>query len=99
MFALRQVNLSMLAADVAAHVSGELDFRSDGTQNRRIVTTLTSAADSVLIEGTLDGTNWFTIATHTGATTPFIDNLTGPYFQIRATKTGTNGAATVVAII
>jgi len=69
-------------------------------QNRRIVTTLANGSDSVLIEGTLDGTNWFTIGTaHTGATTPFIDNLSGPYYQLRATKTGTNGAATIVAIV
>jgi hypothetical protein len=90
----------MVASDVAAHTSWELDWRFDGVQTRRVVTTLANGSDSVLIEGTLDGTNWFTIGSaHTGATTPFVDTLTGPYRRLRATKTGTNGAATVIGII
>lgn len=98
-FSLRLVTLSMSASTVTAVTSPVLDWRFNGTQNRRLVTTLANAADSVLIEGSLDGTNWFTINTRTGATTPFVDALVGPYYQIRATKTGTNGAATVVGLI
>jgi hypothetical protein len=98
---LHQVTVSIAAANVSANViGGELDWRRDGVQTRRIVTTLANGADSVLIEGTLDGSTWFTINTaHTGATTPFVDTVTGPYFKLRATKTGTNGAATVVAMV
>ncbi len=98
---LRQATISIAAADVAAHlIGGVLDWRFDGVQTRRIVTILGNAADSVLIEGTLDGTTWFTIATaHTGATTPFIDTLTGPYYELRATKTGVAGIATIIAIV
>lgn len=92
---------SILAATVTAvRVGGNLDYRYDGTQNRRVVVTLASAADSVLLEGSLDLVNWFTVvAAFTGATTPFITALSGPYQGLRVTKTGTNGAATVQAIV
>ncbi len=99
-FTLRQWAPTIAAATVTAVTTPVLDWRFDGTQYRRIVTVLANGSDSVLIEGTLDGTHWFTIGTaHTGATTPFVDALTGPYYQLRATKTGTNGAATVIGLV
>lgn len=92
---------TIAAATVSAvTIGGELDWARDGLQSRRVTVTLANGADSVLLEGTLDGTNWFSLAAAmTGATTPFVTALTGPYFKIRVTKTGTNGAATVTAII
>lgn len=97
---LRQYSLMIAAATVTAQpVTGVLDYRFDGNQTRRFVVTLAQAADSVLLEGTLDGTNWFSLANaYTGATTPFVLVTVGPLYRVRATKTGTAGAATVVAI-
>ena len=78
----------------------QVDRLYRGQQSRRVVVSLANGADSMLLEGTLDGTTWFALAhAFTGATTPFVTALSGPYYQIRVTKTGTNGAATVSAII
>ena len=101
-YTLNKVTLTIAAATTTAvNVGGgHLDWRSDGTQNRRVVVVLANGADSVLLEGTLDGTTWFALVhAFTGATTPFVTALSGPYYQIRVTKTGTNGAATVSAIV
>ena len=89
------------ATTTAVYVGGgQLDWRFSGQQNRRVVVVLANGADSVLLEGTLDGTTWFALASaFTGATTPFVTALSGPYYQIRVTKTGTNGAATISAIV
>lgn len=83
----------------AQFVTGELDWRFDGNQTRRFVTTLADASDSVLLEATLDEVSWFPLAmAYTGATTPNVLVTVGPLVRVRATKTGTAGAATVVAI-
>ena len=74
-----------------------LDYRFPTTPTRSIQTTM-NAADTIKIQGTIDGTNWVDIATHTGGTS-FVDTLSIPYLKIRAVKTGTAGAALVVGII
>lgn len=80
-------------------VTGELDWRFDGNQTRRFTVTLAQAADSVLLEATLDEVTWFPLnSAYTGATTPYVLVTVGPFVRVRATKTGTNAAATVVAI-
>ena len=100
-YSVHKYTESIAAATVTAvALGGELDWRFTGQQNRRVVVTLASGADSMLLEGTLDGTKWFALAhAFTGATTPFVTALSGPYYKIRVTKTGTNGAATVTAIV
>lgn len=84
----------------AVPIGGELDWRRADTQSRRLTVQLANASDSVLVEATLDGTTWFGVANAiTGATTVSVISLTGPYKALRATKTGTNGAATITAIV
>lgn len=97
---LRQYTLSIPAGTVSAQfVTGELDWRFDGNQTRRFVVTLVNGSDSVLLEATLDEVNWFPLANaYTGNTTPNVLVTVGPFVRVRATKTGTNAAATVVAI-
>ena len=81
-------------------IGGELDWRYESNQVRRYTAQLANAADSVLLEGTLDGTNWWPLAAaHTGQTTPFNVSVSGPVKQIRATKTGTAGIANIAAMI
>lgn len=74
-----------------------LDYRYPTTPTRSIQTTM-NAGDTVAIQGTIDGTNWFQIASHTGGTS-FVDTLSIPYYAIRVVKTGTAGNALVVGII
>lgn len=85
------------ATDAGTGTSFNLDYRHDGTQNRRLRTTQ-NAGDTISIEATLDGTNWFSIASHTGGTA-FTDSLSGPYVALRVVKTGAAGAALVTGII
>lgn len=80
-------------------IGGELDWRNDGTQNRTVAISGANATDSFLIEFTLDGTNWVANAAALTGAVFFVARLTGPYKQLRITKTGTNGAATVTAIV
>ena len=81
-------------------IGGMLDWQYDDNQNRRLTVQLAAGADSVLVEGTLDGTNWWALAAAvTGNTNANPIAVTGPIKQIRATKTGTAGAATVTAIV
>ena len=99
---LRSYTISIAAATVTAVAIGvgDLDYRFDGTQYRRLTVQLVNGADSVLVEGSLDGTTWFSVnAAITGNTNVNVIALTGPYMRLRATKTGTNGAATVTAIV
>jgi hypothetical protein len=74
-----------------------LDYRFPTTPTR-VIQTAMNGADTILIEGTIDGTNWVTIASHTAGTS-FVDTLSIPYYQIRVTKTGTAGNARVTGII
>lgn len=102
MTSYRSYSVSLLAADVAVHqLGGLLDYRFGDAQTRRVVTTLANGADSMLIEVAMEPTltTWAPYATHTGATTPYVDVISGPVCGVRATKTGTNGAATVSAIV
>lgn len=80
-------------------IGGELDWKFDGTQNRRVIIVSATAGDSFLIEGTLDGTNWAAAAAAQTGATSYNVSLTGPYFQLRITKTGTAGSAIVTAIV
>lgn len=99
---LRSYTITIPAGTTTAVPVGatDLDYRFDGTQNRRVTIRLANAADSVLLEGSLDGTSWFTAATAvTGNTNVNAIALSGPYMRLRATKTGTAGAATITAIV
>lgn len=101
-YSVRSYTITIAAATETATAigPGDLDYRFDGTQNRKLTVTLANAADSVLIQGTLDGNTWFTAnAAITGNTNVNLISLTGPYMRLRATKTGTNGAATITAIV
>lgn len=102
MTSYRSYEVDILAADETANqIGGVLDYRFGDAQSRRVVTTLANGADSMLIEVAMEPTltTWAPYATHTGATTPYVDVITGPICGVRATKTGTNGAATVSAIV
>jgi len=101
-YSVRSYTITIPAATVTATVigAGNLDYRFNGTQNRKLTVQLANGADSVLVEGTLDGTSWFTAnAAITGNTNVNLISLSGPYLRLRATKTGTNGAATITAIV
>lgn len=74
-----------------------LDYRFPTTPTRAVQITM-NAADTIALQGTIDGTHWFQIASHTGGTS-FVDTLSIPYFAIRVVKTGTAGTALVVGII
>jgi hypothetical protein len=100
-FSLNKYTLTIAAGTVTAQAvgSGMLDWRYGGTQNRRVVITGANAADSFQLEGTLDGTNWFAAAAAQTGATSYVISLSGPYYALRITKTGANGAATVTAIV
>jgi len=93
---LRQTTLYNASA-AGTSAAFPLDYRFPTNPTRAIQTTM-NAADTIKIQGTIDGTNWVDIATHTGGTS-FVDTLAIPYYQIRVVKTGTTGIATVVGII
>lgn len=97
---LHNYTVSVAAAtETAQALGGELDWKFDGQQNRKVAINGATAGDSFLIEGTLDGTNWFSAnAALTGATNYYVQ-LVGPFFKLRITKTGTAGGATVTAIV
>jgi hypothetical protein len=85
--------------ETAQALGGELDWKRSGNQNRKVAISSATAGDSFLIEGTLDGTSWFSAnAALTGATNYYVA-LVGPFFKLRITKTGTAGSATVTAIV
>jgi hypothetical protein len=94
---LRNGTIALAAATVTAQsLGGELDWHYDGgLQTRRVVITSATAGDSFLIEGTLNGTDWFTANTALTGSTSYVVTLTGPYFALRITKTGTAGSATI----
>ena len=78
----------------------QLDWQNDGTQNRTLMTVL-AAADTIDIQGSIDGgVTWSSVlaATHTTAGT-FTDHISGPYEQLRVVKTGALGNALVQGII
>lgn len=101
MITLTTQTVSIAAATVTAvNIGGALDYRSDGTQNRRVTVQLANGTDSVLVEATLDGTTWFSAnAAITGNTTVNAITISGPILRLRATKTGANGIATITAIV
>jgi len=90
------------ATAAATGTAFQCDWQNDGQQNRSIITTLANGADSVDIQTSFDGgTTWVSVLTapHTGATTPFLDRLAGPYDQLRVVKTGSAGNALVLGLI
>lgn len=98
---LRNGSISIASGDQTAQaIGGELDWHYDGgLQTRRVVITSATAGDSFLIEGTLDGTVWFSAAAAQTGSTAYVVTLTGPYFKLRITKTGTAGSATVTYMV
>lgn len=78
-----------------------LDYRFGGMVQRNIVTASMNAADTITIQGSVDGgVTWFQAATpRTGGTGPFVDTLTGPFTHLRIVKTGTGGNALVQGIV
>ena len=75
-----------------------LDWVDYETQLRTVVTNL-AAADTIAIQGTVDGgTTWAQIASHNAAGI-FADTISGPWQQLRVVKTGALGNATVVGLI
>jgi len=99
--ALNYYTLAIAAGTTTPQViGGEMDWKYEANQVRRWTVQLANGADSLLLEATLDGTNWFSVnAAITGTTAIQSGTITGPIRQFRATKTGTNGAATVTAMI
>lgn len=85
--------------ETAQALGGELDWKRAGNQNRKVVVSGANALDSFLIQGTLDGTTWFTANAALTGSTAYAVSLVGPFFKLRITKTGTNGSATVNAIV
>jgi len=78
-----------------------LDYRFDGMVQRNIVIVTMNAADTLTIQGSVDGgTTWVPAAApHTGGAGPFIDTITGPYTNLRVVKAGATGPALVQGII
>jgi hypothetical protein len=78
-----------------------VDYRWGGMVQRNIVTVSMNAADTITIQGSVDGgVTWVQAATpRTGGTGPFIDTITGPFTHLRIAKTGAGGNALVQGII
>lgn len=74
-----------------------LDYRNDPFQNRTIYMTL-AAADTVKVQGSSDGTNWYDLVSHNTAAS-FVDTITGPHAFLRVVKTGALGNALVQGVI
>lgn len=99
--ALNYYTLNIPAGTVTPQfIGGELDWGFEGRQDRRVTLQLGAAGDTVLLEGTLDLTNWFALnPAITGDVIPHAIIVQGPMRRMRVTKTGTAGIGTVVAII
>jgi hypothetical protein len=99
---LRQYSVLIATGTVTPTQIGgtPLECQFDGTQNRSLAVSGATAADSFLVEVSLDnGTTWVTYqAASTGATNYFI-KIDHPVSAVRITKTGVGGSATVTAII
>lgn len=95
---LRKVTLlDQSAAGTGKEVALDYRFGEDGTQ-RTVVTTM-NAADTVAVQGTVDGgTTWVELFSNTGGTS-FINIIVGPWERLRAVKTGAAGAALVCGIV
>lgn len=93
--------ISLASGTVTAqNLGGQLDWVWDGLkQGRRVVITSANAADSFLIEGTLEGTVWVAANAALTGSTAYVVTLTGPWFRLRITKTGTNGSATITYMV
>jgi len=78
-----------------------LDYRFGGMVQRNIVTVSMNAADTITIQGSVDGgVTWVQAAApRTGGAGPFIDTITGPFTHLRIAKTGAAGGAVVQGII
>ena len=85
------------ASAAGTGVAFPCDYRFSGAQDRNVMVNM-NAADTVIVEGTPDNVNWFTIATLTGAASQYT-TVKGPFLAIRARKTGAAGNALVMGII
>src|SRR5215510_11706205 len=96
-FGLNYYTVNIAAGVVTPQaIGGDLDWNYEPNQVRRYTAQLAAAGDTILMEATLDGQNWWPLAAaYTGATTPFNGTVVGPVRRIRATKSGTAGAAVV----
>lgn len=101
-FLLRQYSTLIASGTVTpVQIGGTpLECQFDGTQNRSLAISGANAADSFLVEVSLDnGTTWVSYqAASTGATNYFV-KIDHPVAAVRVTKTGVGGSATVTAII
>ena len=93
---MRLTSVTLLnGAAAATGAAVACDWKNDGVQQRRIFIPVMNAADTIAIQGSMDGTNWTNlIAPFTGATSGFL-LIEGPIAFIRAVKTGAAGLATV----
>src|SRR5262245_14118510 len=81
-------------------IGAQLGWHYQPSQQRRIVVQLASGTDTILVEASIDETNWFPIVPAiTGDVIPHQLLIEGPLKGIRATKSGTTGTCLVTAII
>lgn len=74
-------------------------IRGGGTLSRNVMTNVMNSADTVNIQGSIDGATWITLASHTGGAGPFSDVIVGPWAFLRVSKTGAAGTATVIGLV
>lgn len=93
---MRLTNATLYNASAAANGTAvACDWKNDPVQQRRIYIPAMNAADTITVQGSMDGTNWSNlIAPFTGATSGFL-LVEGPVAYIRVVKTGTGGNALV----
>jgi hypothetical protein len=101
MMQLSSYTMTIPAATVTPQrIGGTLDAAYQPFQQRRVVAQLGAAGDTLLFEATMDNTTWFPVVPSiTGDVLPHAVLIEGPVVGIRATKTGTAGAATINAIV
>lgn len=95
---IRYANTTLLSQSTAG--SGTpvaCDWRNSSVQQRRIFVSALTGPDTVVIEGSMDGTNWAPMAAAITAVGGLL--IEGPIAYLRATKTGTAAVATVTGIV
>ena len=99
--ALNYYSFTIPAATVTPQrIGGQLGWNYQGSQQRRVVVQLASSTDTILVEATLDETNWYPVLPAiTGDVLGHPIFIEGPIKGLRATKSGTTGSALVTAIV